>query len=131
MTSSEGISLQNRYSLCLVLAIMVLAGCEKHVVDPTSSTDSLLVAVLADLYLEEAENQLAVASLPDSSRWGFDPDSLSVSPRRDSILAIHGLSESILQEFMAPYIERPENLQKLYDRVLDRLNLGRQQVQEP
>jgi hypothetical protein len=117
---------------CLLLPAMIfVAGCDPPPIDKTSSTDSLLVAVLADLYLEEAEVQLAATLIPDSLRITQDVSDPRQILRRDSIYAVHGLTDEQFSVHMAQYVEQPEELQLLYERVLDRLNLERQQVQEP
>ncbi len=115
----------------LVLAALLLAGCESPAIDTSTPEDSLLVAVLADLYLEEASFQLEAAALPDSVRAQNVPGDLLQPASRDSIIKSHNLTDALFLKHMAPYMSQPLELQQLYDRVLDRLNLERQQVQEP
>ena len=128
MTPLSGRYCETSVSVLFILVIMLSASCDSPPIDPSSSTDSLLVAVLSDLYLEEADIQLAAAAQSDSARTARAQDGLETG-RRDSIIAAHSLTEVSFHRYMAPYLSRPHELQMLYDRVLDRLNLERQQVQ--
>ena len=111
-----------------------------HPLQLESPDGILLTAVLADLYEGEAILQLAAlrdsTSIPEFEAEADDPglpsDLASGSPGvRDSILAVHGLSETQFDLMMEPWLAEPEALQKLYDRVLDRLSEARQSVPIP
>lgn len=124
-------------SSVFALSALLSAGCNSPGFETTSRSDSLLVVVLADLYLNEAEYQLSVAAIPDSTDANpfsvHQPDSQYLPPVfagvRASVLAEHDLTEQSFQDRIQPYLQHPEQLQSLYDRVLDHLNLERQRLQ--
>ncbi|NNE69137.1 MAG: DUF4296 domain-containing protein [Rhodothermales bacterium] len=88
---------------------LLLTGCvqeeEREIVVP----DSTMIVVLADLHLADAR-----ARLPDQA-IGL----------RDSVLAYHGLDSTTFELAMDGLLDYPQELTRLYDSVLDRLNAAR------
>ena len=131
--------------LFAVAGMMLAAGCDRATVEVDSEADKALVSTIADLYLEEARFQLRTAQKEASTEAerhaetadGKKANGLSVSDvgstlpaaRRDSILRQHSMSEAIFNAAMRPYLDDPDQLQTLYDRVLDQLSEQRQQLQ--
>lgn len=123
--------------ISVLLILFLSASCESAGVDSSSPTDSLLVTVLSDLYLTEAEIQLIESEKEDvqptsenvdrtqANHIAEAPESTSL---RDSILATHNLTSDEFDTLLRAYVEQPDELQRLYDRVLDKLNLERQQL---
>lgn len=96
------------FLVVLFLALPV-AGCadteEREIVVP----DSTMIVVLADLHLADAR-----ARLPDQAKG-----------TRDSVLAHHGLDSTVFEAAMDGLLAHPQELTRMYDAVLDRLNAAR------
>ena len=119
----------------IILFLLPLQGCDPGAVTPESPTDSVLVELVADLYLEEARYQVgdgaaappleidAVDGLPSAG------GSLQVA-RRDSVLGSHGYTVESYGDAMASYVHNPDLLQGFYDRVLNRLSERRQLLRD-
>jgi hypothetical protein len=146
--NSRAISINFVAAAAIIVSISFgLIGCSEPAIEAGSDSDSTLVAVVSDLYLEEARYQIRSAEAAASSEAEIAAESaasttaneLSVeSPGaslriadRDSILSLHGLSESEFIKMMQPYLDVPDQLQAFYDRVLDNLSEERQKLRQP
>ena len=92
-------------------ACLLLCGCTAVNAPPDVTADSVLVDVLTDLYLLEG-------------RVRFD-GAVDHLPNRDSLLAIHGLTDATFTERLERYREHPDVFYDLQKEVLERLNLER------
>lgn len=92
-----------------LLLALPLAGCADPEVREIVVPDSTMIVVLADLHLADAR-----ARLPDQAKG-----------TRDSVLAHHGLDSTAFQAAMDGLLAHPQELTRMYDAVLDRLNAAR------
>jgi len=112
VTAAGGVAALRALRAWWLVPILVLAGCTAVDAPPPSvGADSMLVEVLTDLYLLEG-------------RTTFDGGSADISSR-DSVLALHDLTEATFTKRIEAYRAHPEAFYDLQKEVLERLNLER------
>ncbi|GMQ81417.1 MAG: hypothetical protein BMS9Abin05_0848 [Rhodothermia bacterium] len=110
-----------------LLSVGLFEGCFNPSSNDEILPDSILALVIADLHLAGAELQLEASR--DSLLLESIADGTEIG-RRDSIFRIYRLTEASFNQALEPYIDDPSSYVALYSRVLDRLNLQRQDVSQ-
>ena len=90
----------------LCLAVFALAACGGNAPPPVS--DVTMVAVLAEMHLLQAQEELTEASTGEA---------------QDSLLAAHGLDSTSWSDAIAWYTSHPETFAGIYGRVVDTLQV--------
>ena len=110
----------------LIAIVIFASACSSADRSEGVVPDSTLALVLADLHLVGARLKIEVTR--DSLTLSSIADASVLSPERDSVLSVYGLSEEEFMAAMEPYLEEPTRYVALYNRVLDHLNSQRQQI---
>ena len=100
----------------------ILMGCgpPEGEVDPLilTQSDSLLVEVLMDLHVVDAELYTkALGQLDEDAPLAFDFKDTTL---RDSVLAQHDMDEATFMLLVEEHLEAPDRFLMVYNRVLDR-----------
>lgn len=97
-------------ALALAGCVLTTVGCSRSEHTGAAIPDSTMIAVLVDLHLAGARQQL-----PGDAPAGL----------RDSVLAHHGLDSSAFASHMAWLEAHPDDYVSVYGAVVDRLNAER------
>jgi hypothetical protein len=107
----------SRLLLFTILAVMAVS-CAKQRNEVAPLTREQMVSVMIDVYLSESR----------SSYLQFPRDSayrLFVA-HQDSLLYHHHVADSTLRKAYSYYLNHPEELELIYDAIIDSLNLRQQ-----
>ena len=105
----------------IFILLIILVGCSEPKVPGEYLSEEKMALVVLDLYLAEGKISF------DNSE--YNPDQI-FPVYKDIILDRHGLSDSVYAENMSYYISHPRFLDKVYEIVLDSLNLRKQSVRD-
>ena len=98
-----------------VVALSILLGCAKENVPKDILTQDQLTTIMIEFYLGEAK--LSNYSLP------YDSASKLFIPFEAAVLKKYGVSDSSLLKTYQYYFHHPKKLEKIYEIVIDSLNL--------
>jgi Domain of unknown function (DUF4296) len=108
--------------ILLICCLLWAGSCRRDSPPPGVLTKTQMVEWMIDIYLAEA--RASTWSLPlDSSYKIF-------LPHQDSLKHRYGIQDSTLRKSYEYYIERPTELEAIYDQVIDSLNLREQRLKE-
>lgn len=102
----------------VVLFLLVLGSCAKEKEKAAPMSKDEMVAVMMEIYLAEA--RLSVLPVDRDSAYRL------FIPYQDSLLYHRGLKDSTLRSAYDYYINRPNDLEQIYDRLIDSLTLREQ-----
>lgn len=104
------------------VAIMTLVQCKGEQRPADLLNKDEMVNLLVELYLSEAK--VSLAGIPrDSAKKLF-------SPYDESVAASRGITDSTLKTSYNYYLQRPEEMEKILDAVIDTLNLREQRASD-
>lgn len=105
-------------SIMLLFSVMILTGCKKDERPANVLSKEQLASIMMEMYM--AESRLNGLSMPkDSAAKLF-------MPFEDSVLMRAGVSDSIMRKTYQYYFDHPDELDKVYDIMIDSLNLREQ-----
>lgn len=105
-------------SIMLLFSVMILTGCKKDERPANVLSKEQLASIMMEMYM--AESRLNGLSMPkDSAAKLF-------MPFEDSVLMRAGVSDSVMRKTYQYYFDHPDELDKVYDIMIDSLNLREQ-----
>ena len=105
-------------SITLLFSVTMLVGCKKDERPEGVLTKDQLSSIMMEMYL--AESRLNGLSIPkDSAAKLF-------VPFEDSLLMRAGVPDSVMRKTYQYYFDHPDELDKVYDIMIDSLNLREQ-----
>lgn len=110
--------MRNRICLCLLLFLL---GCKAEKKETGILSEQEMVRNLIDITLAEAR----LNSLP----IGRDSANQFFIPFEEKFMKKNNLSDSILMKSYQYYLGHPADLERIYDIVIDSLNLREQKLQ--
>ena len=107
--------------ICLIL-LALLGSCSEAKQTEAVLSREQMVDIMMDIYLAEARTNL----LP------MDRDSAYklFLPYQDSLMHRKGVSDSLLKKSYSYYLQRPAELEAIYDAIIDSLSLREQRSRE-
>lgn len=104
-----------------VLCWLILWGCAEKEQEKERLSAERFSAILLEFYLSEAKlNGLAISR---------DSAALLFIPREDTLMKRFGVSDSVLLNTYQYYFDHPQEFEKIYDVVIDSLNLREKKEQ--
>jgi hypothetical protein len=113
------------YSWILVIfsILMILASCKEKKSSQDILSPAEMVKVLGELYItEEKVNKLSIAR--DSSVKALDY-------LDDKVFEKYATTDTLFKRSLNYYLERPEEIEKIYATLIDSLNLREQRLSIP
>lgn len=107
-----------RVGLIILTIGLLVTGCKKEPLPPGVLTKEEYASFLVDVYLAEA--RVSALSLPRDSA------ELYYLPLKEKILGKQGLSDSVVTRTYQYYIDHPQELEEVYNSVVDTLSLREQ-----
>lgn len=106
--------------LLLLLSLIIIGACGEEGPPDDVLTREQMVDILTDIYVAEAK----------IARLSLNRDSALAVFRyyEDSIFHCKGLNDSIYNQSLNYYMQTPDELDKIYEAVLDSLNLKKQKL---
>lgn len=105
------------------ILLFVLSACDRNDVDFEILPEKKMVDILVEIHLHEAASEAFGRGIPDSVR-------IEVLSAYDKIFEKHGVSFSLFEKNFNYYLfYRLDDLDLLYQRVIDELNVIEAQVQ--
>jgi hypothetical protein len=101
------------------LIVLALSSCQKETRPKDVLAPEELSKLMVDLYLAEARMSGQNIIVKDSALKIFNPF-------EEKLKLKHGIGDSVLRKSYQYYIGHPEQLEKIYDSVIDTLNLREQ-----
>jgi len=109
--------MKSRFYARLLLLILLIAGCEKPIVEKPKNLVSRdqMIEVITDLHIAE--------SVQNYQRYNSDPNKqFTEADFYYSILHKHSLVDSVFEKSLLYYASYPKEYEKIYSRVLNRLS---------
>lgn len=104
-----------------VLFLLVLAGmvsCKKEKEEQPPLSRDEMAGLMMEIYLGEARMSVTPVSKDSAYRLFV--------PYQDSVLRHRGLADSTLRKAYDYYLRHPDELEKIYDAIIDSLSLREQ-----
>ncbi|HEY5690223.1 MAG TPA: DUF4296 domain-containing protein [Cyclobacteriaceae bacterium] len=122
LTKGDKVSLEP-LKLIFVLIVLLVFGCGSQEKPKGLLSQNEMVSLMVDVYLAEA--RIAAKGIPrDSASKLFEP-------YESALIAKRGFSDSVLHANYAYYLQKPDELEKILDAVIDTLNLREQRLPKP
>lgn len=119
LTKGDKVSLET-YKPIFVIIALLLFGCGSQEKPKGLLSQDEMVSLMVDVYLAEA--RISTTGIPrDSATKLFEP-------YENALIAKRGITDSILQANYAYYLQKPDELEKILDAVIDTLNLREQRL---
>jgi hypothetical protein len=119
LTKGDKLSLET-YKPIFVIIALLLFGCGSQEKPKGLLSQDEMVSLMVDVYLAEA--RISTTGIPrDSATKLFEP-------YESALIAKRGITDSILQANYAYYLQKPDELEKILDAVIDTLNLREQRL---
>lgn len=107
-----------RVGLIIIIYGMGLVACSKEQLPPGVLDKDAYAAFLVEVYL--AESRVTGLSLPRDSAAAY------YYPLKEKIMAKQGLSDSVVTKTYQYYMDHPDQLELIYNSVVDTLSLREQ-----
>lgn len=109
---------------CLVgfSLLVLLWSCQKEKESDSILSREQMVDVMMEIYLAEARTTLL--PVPRDSAYRL------FLPFQDSLLHRKGIADSTLKKSYAYYLQRPKEMEAIYDAIIDSLSLREQRLRE-
>lgn len=122
LTKGDKVSLEP-LKLIFVLFVLLVFGCGSQEKPKGLLNHDEMVSLMVDIYLVEA--RISTTGIPrDSASKLFEP-------YESTLIAKRGITDSVLQANYAYYLQKPDELEKILDAVIDTLNLREQRLPKP
>ena len=122
LTKGVKVSLEPFKFIFMIVALLLL-GCGNEEKPKGILSQDEMVSLMVEVYLAEA--RISTTGLPrDSAAKLFEP-------YESALLAKRGITDSILHANYAYYLQKPDELEKILDAVIDTLNLREQRPPKP
>lgn len=106
----------------LVVAFLGTMSCQKPKSEAPPLSRDQMVELMLEVYLAEARASLI--PIPKDSAYRL------FVAHQDSIMHHRGIQDSTLRKAYAYYLERPTELEAVYDAIIDSLSLREQRLRE-
>lgn len=108
--------------LLLVITLFGAVSCQPKKSEAPPLSRDQMVGLMMEIYLAEARTML-IPAVKDSSYRLF-------LAYQDTLMHRRGVSDSTLRKAYAYYLEHPNELEAIYDAIIDSLSLKEQRLRE-
>lgn len=101
-----------------IILLALTGACSKEREKESVLSKEQMVEVMMDIYLAEARTGLLLVERDSAYKLFL--------PFQDSLLRRKGIPDSLLKKSYAYYMERPEEIEAIFDAIIDSLSLREQ-----